>query len=96
MNRKTIIRVYADSLLEWMYDSRDGLAELACEVMKKLGSGKMFTMQDVKPGFIPSNFIANPGDINLADQEEIDDEDFEFIPDEHEDNYEIEWIFGDS
>jgi len=96
MPEKTRIRVYADPYLSWMFDDRDSRSDLACEVMNKLGTGRTFNINYIKIGFIPSKFINNPLVIEIKDRTEIDDGDFEFIPDEHEDNYEIEWIFGDS
>ena len=95
-SRKTIIKVYADPYLTRMHDDKDSQQNLACEVIEKLGKGNTFSINGIKIGFIPSKFIDNPQDIDMKEQTEIDGDNFEFVPDEHKDKYEIEWIFANS
>lgn len=42
-NRKTIIRVYADPYLTWMFDNRESKSDFACKVMNKLEKARHLT-----------------------------------------------------
>ena len=55
-----------------------------------------YNIDAIKIDFIPSQFIDNSQDIDMKERTEIDGDNFEFIPDERWDKYEIEWIFADS
>ncbi len=92
---KIKVKVDVQDLLNWLYDNRDGKADLANDVISKLGGGKVFSIYDIKPGFIPSNFILNPEEIDATDREEVIDNSFEFFLDKHSDKYQIEWNFPD-